>query len=436
MGVVLCAVLSLILNSRVRLEAAEVVWGEVAPYLTWAPSADTNVAGYYVKYGIVGSASTNVFDAHTSNFAELSWLEREATNFVFVTAYDGLGKESAPSSMLYYAYNTTSGDPHIVEDPKDIIATINNTATVMVTASGTPPLTYRWFKDGEVVTGAGEFTYVIANVQAGDAGSYYVEVSNARGKTVSRSATLSLLPGVAEKPVITPAGGLVNEDMPISLRCDNAGSSTFYRVDNHPSQLYLEPIKLAAGSHTVEAYSVVSGCATSDLASVSFLVQALSAVPVFSPAAGLIDSSAGIALTCATLGANITYFIDDGPANYYSGPFELSPGEHRLRALATCAGYTPSAEVATSFTVSRRNGLTVVPVVIIRDTAASLRFSGFLGRQYTIQTSVNLREWITLDVQRPLVSGSCEFVDRETTFNQQRFYRVLDSAVTLPVEAL
>lgn len=78
------------------------------------------------------------------------------------------------------------------------------TATFTVAATGTAPLTYQWLRNGQPVadgfvpaslpqiTGAQSATLTIANVNAGNAGTYACVISNAAGRVTSSAATLTV----------------------------------------------------------------------------------------------------------------------------------------------------------------------------------------------------------------------------------------------------
>ena len=65
-------------------------------------------------------------------------------------------------------------------------------ATFTSVASGTPTPTYQWMKDGDPIPGATGASYVIANVIAGDAGSYTVVATNSAGSATSDVAILTI----------------------------------------------------------------------------------------------------------------------------------------------------------------------------------------------------------------------------------------------------
>lgn len=81
--------------------------------------------------------------------------------------------------------------PAIAAQPVSLTVAQGNTASFSVTATGTN-LTYQWRKNGAVVSGATGQSYSISSVQAADAGSYTVVVSNSAGSATSSAATLTV----------------------------------------------------------------------------------------------------------------------------------------------------------------------------------------------------------------------------------------------------
>lgn len=66
-------------------------------------------------------------------------------------------------------------------------------------ATGTPPLSYQWRKNGQPLAGQTAATLSLNNVQSGDAGTYTVVVSNSAGQLTSNPATLSVTPAAAPR---------------------------------------------------------------------------------------------------------------------------------------------------------------------------------------------------------------------------------------------
>ncbi|HZR17182.1 MAG TPA: immunoglobulin domain-containing protein, partial [Verrucomicrobiae bacterium] len=93
------------------------------------------------------------------------------------------------------AYTPGTVAPSIAEQPLDALAPAGGTASFHVTATGTPPLAYQWFRNnvslGPTATNS---TLTLSNLAVAQAGTYRVDVSNSAQTTPSRNATLTVLP--------------------------------------------------------------------------------------------------------------------------------------------------------------------------------------------------------------------------------------------------
>lgn len=82
--------------------------------------------------------------------------------------------------------------PSITVQPLDIHGFVGDNITLSVSALGTAPLSYQWYKDGEVIEGA--VTAAITKVaEAADSGSFTVEVTNALGSATSAPAIINIV---------------------------------------------------------------------------------------------------------------------------------------------------------------------------------------------------------------------------------------------------
>ncbi len=81
-----------------------------------------------------------------------------------------------------------------------VFAQTPTTATITVTAAGTPPFSFQWNKDGAPIPGATTNPLVLTPLSAANAGVYTVQVSNSAGTAMSTPATLDVA-------TITTSGG-------------------------------------------------------------------------------------------------------------------------------------------------------------------------------------------------------------------------------------
>ena len=113
-----------------------------------------------------------------------------------------------PRSKVVRLFNAAADSLTILASPRSQTAAIGSNATFSVAASGTPPLTFQWIKDGQVLTGATNVAVGIPSVQFSDAGAYSVWVRNSGGSITSVVATLTVLPAdlVFTKPTRLGSG--------------------------------------------------------------------------------------------------------------------------------------------------------------------------------------------------------------------------------------
>jgi hypothetical protein len=127
---------------------------------------------------------------------------------------------SAPSTAATLAVGTV---PSITTQPLPATGTAGQTISFSVTASGTGPLSYQWYKYSTPVGNSATLT--LTNLQPSDAGTYGVHVTNAFGLAYSTNVGLTVNPATA--PVIsTPlqsVHGPVGQD--ISLTVVSSGSA-------------------------------------------------------------------------------------------------------------------------------------------------------------------------------------------------------------------
>ena len=93
-----------------------------------------------------------------------------------------------------------------------------------VTASGTGPLTYQWFKGDAPIEGATTASYTVASASAADAGIYKVVLGNPYGSVRSPAATVSVL-ATAPSILADPAALTVAAGQAASFSVSVAGSA-------------------------------------------------------------------------------------------------------------------------------------------------------------------------------------------------------------------
>src|SRR5271163_998801 len=97
--------------------------------------------------------------------------------------------------------------PAAITQPVSLTVTVGQTATFNVSASGSGPLSYQWFKNGVAISGATANSYTTGATSLTDSGAVFtVMVSNIAGSMTSSGATLT----VKSPPPV--AGSLVSSN--------------------------------------------------------------------------------------------------------------------------------------------------------------------------------------------------------------------------------
>ncbi|NTX07325.1 PQQ-dependent sugar dehydrogenase [Myxococcus sp. CA040A] len=153
-----------------------------------------------------------------------NWISRidpnTGANSLFATAASGpVDLDVGPDGALYYlargtgqvgriAY-TASLPPSIAQPPESTLVSVGGPATFTVSASGEPPLTYQWQRNGGNIAGATSTSYVLNAAQLADSGARFrVVVTNGLGSVTSAEAVLTV---TSNKPpvatIATPVAG-------------------------------------------------------------------------------------------------------------------------------------------------------------------------------------------------------------------------------------
>lgn len=137
-------------------------------------------------------------------------------------------KVGADGNLYYLArgngrvYRVQYGNamPTITSHPANLTVGVGQAATFSVSASGTPPLAYRWQRNNVDIPNATSASYTLSSPQLGDNGARFrVNVSNAAGNVFSNDATLTVTTNQPPVATITaPAAGvLYNGGMTIAF---------------------------------------------------------------------------------------------------------------------------------------------------------------------------------------------------------------------------
>ncbi len=143
------------------------------------------------------SSSTVRNPTFTPDVADLWIFQMRATN---------ASGEIAIRNLEFTAKASLSVPPAIVQQPQSQAYTPGDNVTLLVQATGPPPLYYQWSFNGTPLLNQTNATLVLAAMTMSQAGIYSVTVSNEVGMVGSSNAVLSLTPGNTEYTWVTLAG--------------------------------------------------------------------------------------------------------------------------------------------------------------------------------------------------------------------------------------
>lgn len=115
----------------------------------------------------------------------------------------------------------------ITVQPTNYVATEAGTALFEVTAIGSIPLVYQWYRNGSAIPGETYRTLLLSSVSiAMDGHTFYCTASNTYGSAISATALLSVTPLVVAPTILAqPISATVNEGAIVTFTVGATGSS-------------------------------------------------------------------------------------------------------------------------------------------------------------------------------------------------------------------
>ncbi|HUS35093.1 MAG TPA: immunoglobulin domain-containing protein, partial [Verrucomicrobiae bacterium] len=199
-----------------------------APAVVTAPVSKTLVLGEAFSLSVLATGDAPLTyqwfkDGATIAGATSATYSVAASLLTHSGSYTVRISNAAGSAVSTPAVITILAPPTITSQPSSKTANAGTTVTFTVSATGSAPLTYAWFKNGASISGATSATLTLQNVQASANGLYTVVVSNGAGSASSIGATLT----VVTPPAITaqPQAITVNVGAAINLSVTASGTA-------------------------------------------------------------------------------------------------------------------------------------------------------------------------------------------------------------------
>ncbi len=104
------------------------------------------------------------------------------------------GELQSPPATVTIEVQAADKPPAITTQPVDAIVGVQQPASFRVVASGTPPFSYQWSRNGKAIQRATGREFSISKTKADDSATYSVTIKNSTGSVSSRTAALQVKP--------------------------------------------------------------------------------------------------------------------------------------------------------------------------------------------------------------------------------------------------
>src|SRR5690554_1116213 len=128
--------------------------------------------------------------------------------------------EHGSDTSLEYTIEVGENIKPLIQNNKEIIISgsllKDSTVTLSISASGTEPLSYSWYKEGSETVLSTEPKLTLEELSSGTEGEYYCIVSNSFGKDTSVSFEIKLIPESEPLPVILNEKAVQTKGTPVT----------------------------------------------------------------------------------------------------------------------------------------------------------------------------------------------------------------------------
>ena len=297
----------------------------IAPSITTQPADQTAITGQMATFLVKATGTslsyqwkkngTHITGATSSSYTTPATSSADSGAKYSVSVSNSVSSVTSNTATL--TVSDTAVAPAITTQPADQSVTQGQTATFLVTASGTP-LQYQWKKGGTDIPDATFSTYTTPATSMGDSGAVFtVVVSNALGTVTSSSATLTVT-AAAVAPTITtqPAAQAAAPGQTASFSVVATGTEPLAyqwqkngtNIDGATTNTYTTEATTNADIGAALAYSVVvtnsAGTVTSNNASLAVLEAPAITVQPTAPSAITAGQTANFSVTATGTGVS------------------------------------------------------------------------------------------------------------------------------------
>jgi hypothetical protein len=199
------------------------------------------------------------YNAYAGSITGLPTIETFPVPGVPIGQRDGLSPlDIAGFLQMYGGTNPSPPPPQTAPtippqgQPQSMSVVAGSLATFSVSATGSGPLAYQWYKDGQLIPFQTGAQLAIPNAQLSDAGVYYVRVSNSAGSTASSPASLSVTPYTTPPPG-GGGGSQLTNGVPVDNLSGGAGTELRFSIQVPISASALV-IQISGGTGNADLY--------------------------------------------------------------------------------------------------------------------------------------------------------------------------------------
>ncbi len=229
--------------------AALVVVG--IPVITSQPQSVDAVRGSNAVFNVVadgaapfayqwfkeGAVLANV----TNAVFELTGVQTNDAGAYHVVVSNGQGAVTSVVAVL-----TVGVPPTVTLQPIGQAVRLGRSVVLVAAADGTATLSYRWRKDGVILSDATTNVLGIASVQESDAGGYALVISNAYGTATSAPAVLSIARVLTVVGGTAPTGNSL--EAPVVLQTLGNEAVVAFSLEYDPAKLEFATVSLGGGA--------------------------------------------------------------------------------------------------------------------------------------------------------------------------------------------
>ncbi|HMP83026.1 MAG TPA: hypothetical protein PKA41_10035, partial [Verrucomicrobiota bacterium] len=213
-----------------KIRAAATNVPPTAPNFTLLPSSSdyASNATATLRTAAVGAAPMNFFWFKDGSpvASGTNMLVLPNFNAALAGNYQVVASNSFGSVTSAVASITTASPPVITQQPPATTGSTNGgTVFLSITATGTEPMSYQWYRNSGSVFGATNSSHTISNLSSGTAGNWHAIVTNLYGRATSSVSMVltGATPGIFSQPANQTLNGTGN----VSLQVIASASSTF-----------------------------------------------------------------------------------------------------------------------------------------------------------------------------------------------------------------